>query len=415
VTRVRTHPLLRSTTSSEGRGAKRTRAILVAVELALAVVLTIGAALMLQTLARLHAVDPGFRSDGLLTLHVQPTGARYRGMVVADYYERLLERVRGVAGVTDAGAIQHLPFSGYSWTTPVEVEGQPAPAAGERLPTVEVRVVTPGYFAAIGQPRVAGRVIERADAARPDVVVVNVAMAVKFFGSAEAALGRHLRTRGGMGPGPQSTIVGVVGNVRHNALTMEAGPEIYSSVGRNTIPAMMLAIRTGGDPSAVTAAVREAIRSVDRDVPLSAIQTMDAKIAASLGQPRLLLTLLTAFATLGLLLAVIGVYGVVAYSVAQRWRELGIMTALGAQRGRIVRSVLHEALAYGAAGLTLGLPAAFLASRLMKSVVWGVSATDPMTYASIALSTLAVVTVASLLPALRAARVDPVAALKAGL
>ena len=411
ITRQRTEPLLRSTRSTEGRGAKRTRAILVAVEVALAVVLTIGAALMVQTLARLHAVDPGFKPGGVLTLHVQPTGAKYRGMVVADYYDRLLERLRGVAGVSEAGAIQHLPFSGYSWTSPLEVEGQSVPAGG-RLPTVEARVVTPRYFEAIGQPVVAGRAIERADATRPDVVVVNEALAVTFFGSAQAALGRRMRTRGGMGPGPQMTVVGVVGNVRHTALTSEAGPETYNSVAKNTIPAMMLAIRTDGDPGVLAAAVREAIRSVDRDVPLSAIQSMDAKIAASLGQPRLLFRLLVSFAAIGVLLAVIGVYGVVAYSVTQRWRELGIMTALGAQRERIVRTVLREALAYGIAGLALGIPAALVASRLMTTVVWGVSATDPLTYAAIAVATLAIVTVASLLPALRAARVDPVAALK---
>jgi cell division protein FtsX len=244
-------------------------------------------------------------------------------------------------------------------------------------------------------------------------VVVNQAFAARFFGSSPAALGRTLRTHGGMGAGPRMTIVGVVGNVRHNALTRDAGPELYTSVTKNSIPAMMLAVRASGDPRALIPAVREGIRSIDGDVPLSNIQTMDAKVNASLGRPRFLVTLLGGFATLGVLLAVVGVYGVVAYSVAQRWKELGIMVALGAERGRIVSAVLREAVLYAMAGLAIGIPAAAAAGRVMTHVVWGVSATDPVTYVAVTAGTLLVVLAASLLPALRAAAVDPVRALKA--
>jgi predicted permease len=345
-------------------------------------------------------------------MHLQPTADRHRAVSVADYYDQLLERLGAVPGVTAAGAIQHLPFSGYSWTSPVEVEGHGVPP-GAALPTVEVRVVTPGYFSAMEQPIVAGRPIERADANRADPVVVNEAFARRFFRSAAASLGRTLRTRGGRGPGPLLTIVGVAGDVRHNALTRAAGPEIYTSVGRNTIPAMMLAIRTSGDPRLLVPVVREAIRAIDPDVPVSNVQTMEAKVAASLGRPRLLLTLLGSFAALGVLLAAVGVYGVVAYSVAQRRKELGIMVALGAERGRIVRSVLRESLVYAAAGLGAGIPAALATSRLMSSMVWGVTPYDPITYASIAVATLLLVVAAAALPALRAAAIDPVGALKA--
>jgi predicted permease len=412
ITRIPALHLLRSATGSESRASKRTRASLVSAEVALAVVLTIGAGLMLRTLWNLNAVDPGFRAAGVLTMHLQPTADRHRAMSVADYYDRLLERIGALPGVTAAGAIQHLPFSGYSWTSPVEVERHAVPP-GAALPTVEVRVVTPGYFPAMEQPIVAGRVIEGADANRTDPVVVNEAFARRFFGSAAASIGRMLRTRGGRGPGPLLTIVGVAGDVRHNALTRAAGPEIYTSVGKNTIPAMMLAIRTSGDPRLLVPAVREAIRSIDPDVPLSNVQTMDAKVAASLERPRLLLTLLGTLAALGTLLAAIGVYGVVAYSVAQRRKELGIMAALGAERGRIVRSVLRESLVYAAAGLAVGMPAALATSRLMASVIWGVTPSDPITYAAIAVATLLLVVAAAALPALRAASVDPVGALKA--
>jgi putative ABC transport system permease protein len=175
---------------------------------------------------------------------------------------------------------------------------------------------------------------------------------------------------------------------------------------------MMLAIRTDGDPRAMVPMLREGIWSVDRDVPLSDVETLEAKIGKSLGQPRLLFALLGAFAGLGVLLALLGVYGVVAYSVAQRWRELGIMVALGAERGRIMRSVLREAVVYAAAGLALGVPAAIAGSRLMGNLVFGVSPTDPSTYAATVAMTLITVVAASVLPALRAARVDPVTALK---
>ncbi|HJR61574.1 MAG TPA: ABC transporter permease [Vicinamibacterales bacterium] len=403
--------LLRAMTSSESRGAKRLRAALVSAEVALAVVLTIGAGLMLQTMWRLGQVDPGFTPEGVLTAHVQPTGAKYRSLLVPEYYDEILERVRALPGVTAAGAVQHLPFSGYSWNIPFEAEGHIVPP-GAAPPSAGSRLITPGYFAAIGQPILAGRDLEPGDAARLGSVVVGQRLATAFFGSANAAIGRTIRPRAARGAGESYTIVGVVGDVRHSALTDVPGYAVYLSVSKHSIPAMMLAVRTDGDPRALVPLLREGIRSVDRDVPLSDLETMDAKIGRSLGQPRLLLSLLGAFAALGVLLALLGVYGVVAYSVAQRWRELGIMVALGAERGRIMRSVLREAVVYGALGLALGVPSAMLGSRLLRNLVFGVSPTDPSTYAAIVAMTLITVVAAAVLPALRAARVDPVTALK---
>jgi putative ABC transport system permease protein len=409
--RVRTMVLLRATTSSEGPGAKRLRASLVSAEIALAVVLTIGAGLMLQTLWKLQQVDTGFDPTGVLTLHAQPSGARYRTLSIAEYYASVIERIRAVPGVRSAGAIQHLPFSGYSWNIPFLIEGQvvapesPPPSAGARL-------VTPGYFAAIGQPILAGRDIEHADASRSDVAIINELLATRHYGSVDAALGRTIRLRSAQGSYSPLRIVGVVGNVRHTALTSAPAPEIYTSVSKASINAMMIAIRTDGDPLSLVPSVREAAWSVDRDVPLSDIETMEAKIGKSLGRPRLLLTLLGTFATVGAILALVGVYGVVAYSVAQRWRELGIMIALGAERGRIVRTVLTEALAYGLAGLIIGIPGAMAGGRLLRTLLFGVSPTDPATYTAIAAATLLIVVAASVVPAIRASRVNPVSALK---
>lgn len=411
MTRLRTLPLLRAGASSESRAAKRTRAALVSAEVALALVLTIGAGLMLQTIWRLHNIDTGFSADRVLSLHVQPTGEKYTKISVADYYELLFERLRSLPGVEAVGAIQHLPFSGYAWNASLDIQGFDPPAGTSR-PVAGLRIATPQYFKAIGQPLLAGGEFEREDSTRHDRVIVNESLAKRYFGSASGAMGRTLRIRGGSLQSPWMTIVGVVGDVRHTSLTSLTGPEIYTSVSKTSIAAMMIAVRASGDPEELVPSVREAIWSVDRDVPLSDIQTMEARVGASLGRPRLLLTLLAGFASVGLLLAVVGVYGVVAYSVAQRRRELGIMVALGAERGRIMRVILREALVYAVAGLAVGVPASLAASRVMKNVVWGVSATDPLTYVVTAAGTIVLVGAASVLPALRAARVNPVAALK---
>jgi predicted permease len=410
--RLRTLPLLRAGASSESRGSKRLRTALVSAEVALSVVLTVSAGLMLRTLWQLQRVDTGFTAERVLSLHVQPTGDKGGKTSVADYYESLFERLRALPGVEAVGAIQHLPFSGYSWNASLDIQGFEPPAGASR-PVAGLRIATPGYFKAIGQPLLAGSEFERVDATRLDHVIVNESLARKYFGSAAAAMGRTLRIRGGSIQSPWMTVTGVVGDVRHSSLTALTGPEIYTSISKTSIPAMMLAVRATGDPKALVPSVREAIWSVDRNVPLSDLQTMEARVGASLGRPRLLLTLLGGFASVGLLLAVVGVYGVVAYSVAQRRRELGIMVALGAERGRIIRVILTEALVYAAAGLAVGVPTSLAASRVMKNVVWGVSATDPTTYVVIVVGTVATVCAASMMPALRAARVDPVEALKA--
>jgi putative ABC transport system permease protein len=410
--RVSHAPLLRATATSTSPGASRTRGLLVVAEVAAAIVLTIGAGLMLQSLRNLHRVDPGFpAADTVLTLQLQPSGARFRNAAVSDYYDRVLERVRALPGVAAAGAIQHLPFSGYAWNGQLDVEGVVVPPA-TRGPVAGLRIVTPGYFEALGQPIVAGRALARADVQHANTVVVNASLAVKYFGSPGAALGRTLRINGAGIVGSWLTIVGVAGDIRHTALTDAPAPEIYTAVGKNTIPAMMLAVRTAGDAAALVPAIREAIWSVGRDVPISDVQTMDARIAGTLGRPRLLTTLLGMFAVLGVVLAAVGVYGVVAYSVSQRRRELGIMMALGASRRRVIRSVLREGLGYAAAGLVVGVPAALAASGLLRTLVFGIRATDPATYAVLAAAVALLVLAACVVPAHRASRLDPLVALR---
>jgi putative ABC transport system permease protein len=410
--RVKTAALLRAGTHSESRQTKRARGLLVAGEIAVALVLTIAAGLMLQTFWSLQGVDPGFNADRVLTLHLQPpdVGARQQ-RTTAGYYSLVVEKLRSIPGVASVGAIQHLPFSGYSWTAALDIQGVDVPPNTSR-PTAGLRIVTPGYFRSIGQPVIAGREFVRPDSRRGDTVIVNEALAAKYFDGAATAIGRRLRIRGGGIQGEWMSVVGVVGDVRHSSLTADAAAEVYTSITDTSIPAMMIAIRAEVAPLSLVPAVREAIRSIDRNTPISDVQPMEAKVGQSLARPRVLVLVLTGFAAVGLVLAIVGVYAVVAYSVTRRRREIGIMLALGAERGRVMGLVMREGIAFAALGLAVGLPAAFLASRLLTSVLFGVRPTDPTTYASLAVLMLAVVAVGCSVPAMRAASVDPLAAIR---
>ena len=408
-TRVGADAMLRASNSSEAPRAKRLRGMMVAAEIALAVMLAIGAGLMVQTLRNLSRVDTGFDASGVLTMHLQPDVPE--GRSVAAFYEEVRARIAALPGVTAVGAIQHLPFSTYSWNASLDVEGVTVPAGTSR-PTAGLRIATPGYFEAIGQRVIAGRGFEPADAARGTAVIINAAFAKRYFGSEGAAIGRTLRINGGRLISPWMTVAGVVDDVRHSSLTSAPVPEIYTSVARQTISAMMLAIRTSGDPLSLAAAARAAVWSIDRDVPVSDIETMDAKIAASVGRPRLLTSLLGSFAALGALLSMVGIYSVVAYSVTQRRREIGIMVALGAERRRVATSVLAEGGRYALAGLALGIPAAMWGSRMLETLVFGVKPVDASIYAVMAAATFAVVCAACIWPAMRAARTDPAVAMR---
>ena len=403
--------LLRAGATTESRATRRTRGALVAIEIALALVLTIGAGLMLRTLVRLQSVDPGIDVDRILTLRLQPSSGAYRapGAVLA-YYDGVLARIGAIPGVTAAGAIQHLPFSGIGWVDAFEIEGRPI-APGETRPTAGSKMVTGDYFRAVGQALLAGRDFTSADRPATDApLVVNDAFARQYFGSAAGAIGQRVRT--GRRGGPWVPIAGVVSDVRTESLDKPAEPAFYALVTGNSMPALMVAVRTKGDPLSIASAVREAVWSVDRNVPIADLQTMRTLVGTTLARPRLLLTLLTAFAVSGLALGAIGVYGVVAFAVARRRREIGIRMALGATRGSVVRLVLRESAGYAAAGVAAGMALAFTASGMMKGLLFEVSPTDGATYAMLAAGVAALVLVASYGPARRAASVNPVDSLR---
>ena len=404
--------LLREGASTDTRAARSARGVMVSVQIALALVLTIGAGLMTRTLWSLQRVDPGVDVDHVLTLRLQPTSARYREAAALNaYYDQVLERIDAIPGVRFAGAIQHLPFSGTGWVDMFELEDRRVPA-GEARPVADYKIITGDYFDAVGQPLVAGRHFTPDDRAAADLpIIVNDAFARRYFGSPAAALGRRMRT--GRGEGEFRPIVGVVGNVRTKTLDTPASVEFYTPANGRGIPALMIAVRSDGDPLGVAGAVREAVWSVDRGVPVADLQAMRTLIGTTLARPRLLLTLLGAFAAVGLALGAIGIYGVVAFGVMRRRREIGIRMALGATRGSVIGLVLRESAAYAVAGLAAGLLLAFAASGVMKGLLFEVSPTDGLTYAMLAAGVAVLVVLASYAPARRAASVNPVDSLRA--
>ena len=405
--------LLRAGAATESAATRRTRGVMVAVEIALALVLTIGAGLMMRTLIRLQGVDPGIDVDRILTLRLQPSSALYRvpGALLT-YYDTVLARLAAIPGVTATGAIQHLPFSGIEWVDAFEIEGQPIPP-GEARPSAGLKLVSGEYFRAVGQTVLAGRAFTAADRSLPDPpVIVNDAFARRYFGSAAAAVGRRMRTGRASAGAPWVPIAGVVSDVRTESLDKPAEPTFYTVVAGNSMPALMIAVHTDGDPLAVASAVREAVWSVDRSVPVSDLQPMRTLMGTTLARPRLLLTLLAAFAASGLALGAIGVYGVVAFAVARRRREIGIRMALGADRASVVRLMLGESAVYGGAGLAAGTLLALWSSRMLRGLLFEVPPTDVATYASLALGVAALVALASYAPARRAASVNPADALR---
>ncbi len=405
----------RSGDGGGGSGAgQRVRDALVVAEVALALVLTLGAGLMVRTLHNLARVDPGFRIGGLLTVQLQPATQRTAGEAGRRrYYAEVLERVSRVPGVSAAGAIHHLPLTGYSWNADIEVEGRPL-ARGESAPRAAWRLIGGDYFRAMGIPLREGRAFDaRDDTASAPVAIVSERFARRFWPD-ESAVGKRFTAGNATRRGPV-TIVGVVGDVRHLALEQAPEPELYRPIGQQLAGAMTLTIRVedaAGDPLAVAGLVREAVRAVDPDVPFANVRTLEAVVAASIARSRLVAMLLLAFAAVGVALGAIGVYGVIAFAVGQRAREIGIRIALGARAPAVVGLVMSRALRYGLAGTALGLAAALGLARALQGLVFGIAVHDPATFISLSALLLAVVAAASLVPARRAARVDPMTVIR---
>ena len=404
--------------ASSGGARQRFRSALVVVEMALAVVLLVGAGLMLRSLWSLQRVDPGFDPSRVLTMRLSLPPAGYQSPEqVVDFYSRLSEKVRELPGVVSAGAVRALPLASTIGDFGLRVEGyMPPPGTGAKG---DWQIATPGYIESLGERIVRGRSITAEDKADTMLIaLVNEEMA-RLYWQGRDPVGGRLRIGGGGTDRPWVTVVGIVANVRHNGITDAVKEKFYIphtqwpvSVG-TAIRSMTLVLKTQGDPSALARPARETIRGLDPSLPVANVRTMDEVVAATLSAPRFTGMLLGAFAALALLLSAIGIYGVLSYLVSRRTREIGIRLAIGAGRGQVLKLVLGNGVGLALAGIVVGLAAAAALSRLMSTLLHEVRPGDPATFAAVACVLTAVATVASLVPAWRAMRVDPVKALKA--
>jgi predicted permease len=386
------------------------RAIIVA-EVAVSVVLLVGAGLFFRSLDRIQRVDPGFEPDGVLAATIFLSGAKYgEDAKQAEFFSTLVQRLAQVAGIEAAGAVTTLPMNpvGIDYDLPFSADGTPPASPAERQ-EVDFRIVEGDYFRTLGVPLLRGRGLEvrdRVDAAR--VAVVNETLVRRFFGGADP-VGRVVWVGGRLS---KVTIVGVVGDVRHQGLAARPEPELYVPSAQSPHGGMTVVIRGRGDPMSFAGALKEQVYALDRDQPISSLTTLPELLSLSVAPRRTQLVLFGGFAALALILATVGVYGVVAYAVGRRSREIGIRIALGATARAVRRTVLMPGLALAGIGVLLGGAGAWALGRLLAAELYEVSPHDPGTYAAAGLVLLAVAWAACEIPARRATRTDPMLALR---
>jgi putative ABC transport system permease protein len=404
--------------TSSDSGGTRTRNILVVSEVALSLMLLIGAGLLIRSLSVLRHVNPGFDPSRLLTLEVAIPSTKFsEPMQQVRYFDRVLDQVRGLPGVQSAGLIDSLPLSGGSHQ-PVSVEGRPVVPMADQ-PEVDVRLISPGYISAMHIALLSGRDIDPSDVqGRPGAVLISQSFA-KLFWPNENPIGKHL-TLYFFRDLPR-VVVGVVADVKLDALNeTRPTPALYTPLAQVAPTTggtwrsfgMNLAVRTNADPLNVVSRVTNSIREVDAEVPLLNLQTMEDSVSASLSPQRFTMLLLVAFAGTALLLAAAGIYGVMAYMVTRRTREIGVRMALGAAAGDVLRLVIGQGMWTTAIGVAIGIGGAIALTRTMQSLLFGVSTTDPMTLAGVVLLLAAVSVFACWIPARRATKVDPLVALR---
>jgi len=379
--------------------------------------------LMIRSFARLQRVDPGFDPQNVLTCDINLPESKYQRPQAAHFYERLLERVAALPGVSAAGAVEYLPMSGMDGNTGLLIEGRPIPAPSERI-FAHQRVVTPEYFRALGMRLRQGRVFTAADNDKaPRVAIINETMARRYW-PGENPIGKRaaidfeaMRFYPDRAPDFDLAlglreIVGVVADVRHTGLAGETVPEFYAPLAQRPTRDMTLVVRTPADPAGTLSLVRREVYALDKDQPIANENTMSEWVAATVAQPRFNFLLLTVFAAVALALAGLGIYGVVAWTVAQRTQEIGIRMALGARAEDVFRLMVGQGMKPALLGVALGLFGAAALTRLMKTLLFEMSATDPLTFIAVALLLTFVALLACWIPARRATKVDPMLALK---
>lgn len=400
-----------SARASLGRGGRRSLSALVVAEIALALVLLATSGLLLQAFRKVMNVNPGFRTEGVLTFAVSLPGPKYTtNPQRIQFYEQLIEKIRALPGVAAVGAVTNTPLGGHSGNF-YEAEGAAPLAQGEQDPVVLRCVATPGYFEAIGMTLAAGRMFEARDGEEktPPVTIVNETFAKRYWPGGEA-VGKRIRSRGSNAPWIQ--VVGVMRDVKHYGLEENMRPNVFFPHRQQPGGGMTVVVRTAQDPHMLIPGAREVLRRMDADLPMFQVETMGEKLDRSLWTRRASSWLFVIFAGVALILAVAGTYGVLAYAVSQRSREIAIRMALGAEPRRVLGQVLRQGMTLVIAGIVVGIAAAVGAASLLKTQLFGVSARDPLTYALVVVGLCAVALVANLIPARRAANVDPMTALR---
>jgi putative ABC transport system permease protein len=401
--------VLKQATRSSSGARPRLRNGLASAELALATILLIGAGLLTQSLLRLQHVQLGFQPDRLLTFQISLPRTKYPAEQSSVFYRTLLESLRATPGVRAAGASSGIPFGNGAYTqTPIVTTG-PSPLPPDTAIPTAWRVVTPGFFGAMNIPLLRGRDFGDGDvpAAAPLVVIVSQTTAKRFWGDADA-LGRTLHRQSDTAR--QYTVVGVVGDVRQAALSQETPAIYYPTIGLTA--SMGIVVRTDPPPSSLLPTARQKVHDLDPALPMSSVRTMDEWISNNAAQPRLNAILLAVFAGVAMLIAAIGIYGVLAYSVNQRTREIGLRMALGSPRAQVLRLIVREGMTVGAMGIVAGLAGALALSRVLASLVFDVPVRDPLTYVAVAAALALVALAACVIPARKASRVDPMVALR---
>ena len=399
-----------------GRTRSRVRDVLMICEVACSAALLVGAGLLIRSLVRLQEVDPGFRPDHVLTMQLSLPPARYAGLKVGLFYDQLLHRVEALPGVQAAGVCRVLPLTGNDASLNFQIEAQPRVSSADQ-PRAKFRTASGGYFPALGIPLLRGRFFDNRDNQQtPKVVIINE-MAARRYWPGENPIGKRILS--GFDDSQWSTIIGVVGDVKYAGLDAAASPETYyhylqipPEVMNFTEATVALAIRTSTDPAAMTSSVRQELRALDPSQPVFNVRSMQDLLQGSLSQPRFRTFLIGMFASLALVLAALGLYGVVAYSVSQRTTEIGVRVALGAQPGNILNLVVFRAAGLAMIGLAIGVAISLVGSRLISRFLFGVSPADPITLGATSLVILLVALTAALVPALRACKIDPAIALR---
>jgi putative ABC transport system permease protein len=388
-----------------------TRDLLVISEVALALVLLVGAGLMIRSFLSIENVDPGLNPRGVLTMQISLPGTRYPQEIQrAKFEDDLVSRVRSLPGVQSASVTTLIPLTGAEEIDGFTIEGRPAPQSLDESPLADYARVSPDYFKAMGIALLAGRQFTEADSrTAPDVVIVNLAFVRRFFPD-EDPIGKRITNN----PGSWITIVGIVGDVRHSALDVDPKPEWYRPFAQATNADFGIVVKAAPsvDPKSLTESVRSSVWSIDPDLPVFAVQTMDQILSVSVSQRRFNMLLLAIFAVSALMLAAVGIYGIMSYGVTQRTHEIGIRMALGARAVDVLAMIVGQGMRLAIIGLAIGMAGSFALTRVMSSLLFGITARDPVTFAAVPLVLGAVALVACYLPANKATKVDSMVALR---